>query len=68
MTTLKRAQKRSRIWITLLGDAALIEMASRTDAKLDDQRAVLSELRSRIVKLRTAAKDLFARLKGAKEK
>ena len=61
--TLNRAQKRTRIWITLLADAALIQMAGRTDINIDDQQAVLAELRSRVVKLSTAAKELAARLK-----
>ena len=59
----KRAQRRSRIWITLLADAALIEMAGRTDIGIDDQQAVLNELRSRIAKLSKAAEVLAVRLK-----
>jgi hypothetical protein len=62
MTILKRAQKRSRIWISLLADAALIEMANRPDTKPDDQRAVLDELRSRVDKLSKAANVLEKRL------
>jgi len=50
-TNLKRAKQRSRIWITLLADGALIEMATRPDTSIDDQRAVLNELRSRVEKL-----------------
>ena len=61
--TLKRAQKRTRIWITLLADSALIEMAGRKNTSTDDQRAVLAELHSRIAKLSTAAEDLAARMK-----
>ena len=59
---LKRAKQRSRIWITLLADGALIQMANRPDTSVDDQRAVLSELRSRVDKLSAAAKNLEARL------
>jgi hypothetical protein len=65
MTTLKRAQKRSRIWISLLSNGALVEMAGRTDANIDDLRAVLDELRSRVVKLSTAVEGLAARLQKA---
>jgi len=65
MIALKRAKQRSRIWISLLADAALIEMASRPDTKPDDQQAVLDELRSRVDKLKSAAKNLEARLQKA---
>jgi hypothetical protein len=65
MTTLKRAQKRSRIWITLLSNGALVEMANRDNTSIDDKHAVLSELRSRAAKLESAAKDLAARLQKA---
>jgi hypothetical protein len=63
--TLKRAKQRSRIWITLLADSALIEMANRENTNIDDQRAVLDELRSRVVKLSTAVEGLAARLQKA---
>ena len=65
MTALKRAKQRTRIWITLLADTALIEMASRENTSIDDKHAVLSELRSRAAKLESAAKDLAARLQKA---
>lgn len=61
-TSLTRAQKGSRVWITLLGNTALVEFAGRADANVDDQRAVLAELRCRAAKLSTAAEDLEARL------
>jgi hypothetical protein len=62
---LARAKKRSRVWITLLGDSALVELASRTDANPDDLRAMLDEMKKRVAKLESAAKGLEARLQKA---
>ena len=61
--SLARANKRNRIWITLLGDSALIELAQRENTSIDDLKVALDEMRKRVSKLKSAAKDLETRLK-----
>ena len=61
--SLARAKKRNRIWITLLGDSALIELAQRENTSIDDLKVALDEMRKRVSKLKSAAKDLETRLK-----